>query len=81
MEALKKELDARGVPESSVAVRGSSHIGGHKFAGTLIVYPSAQWYGQITKRTVPVLLDAILADEILQKHHRGCSQQAVAADW
>jgi len=35
------------VRPSEVAVRGSSHIGGHAFAGVLISYPEGRWYGKI----------------------------------
>lgn len=40
---MHKELRSRGVHESEVAVRGCSHIGGHKYAGVLIIYPQGDW--------------------------------------
>jgi len=33
-----------------------SHIGGHKYAGNVIVYPSGTWYGRVTPCHVPHLL-------------------------
>mmetsp|Transcript_24831 Transcript_24831/g.42036 ORF Transcript_24831/g.42036 Transcript_24831/m.42036 type:complete len:277 (+) Transcript_24831:18-848(+) len=71
LAALKEELEARGVPDSVVAVRATSHIGGHRYAGTLIVYPQGQWYGFMTKKTVKPLLDQVLAGGVLQKCFRG----------
>lgn len=44
---------------NKVAVFGSSHIGGHEFAGTLIVYPEGKCFGYVTKNKVSVLLDYI----------------------
>jgi len=35
-----------------------SHIGGHKFAGNVIVYPSGVWYGRVTPCHVPLLVGA-----------------------
>jgi len=35
-----------------------SHIGGHKFAGNVIVYPSGTWYGRILSCHIPLLIDA-----------------------
>jgi hypothetical protein len=57
-----------------VAVLGSSHIGGHVFAGTLIVYPSADWYGQVTGKgeSVEQVLDAVYSGHIYEKCYRGC---------
>lgn len=40
---MGKELAARGVGPDEVAVRGSSHFGGHRFAGVLIIYPQGDW--------------------------------------
>lgn len=49
-----------------------SHIGGHAFAGNLIIYPSGDWYGRITPCLVQQLLDAhILQKKIIKKHYRG----------
>ncbi|CAF3747164.1 unnamed protein product [Adineta steineri] len=40
-----------------------SHIGGHKFAGNVIVYPSGTWYGRITTCHIPLLIDAYASSE------------------
>eukprot|EP00274_Cyanoptyche_gloeocystis_P002273 CAMPEP_0196660500 /NCGR_PEP_ID=MMETSP1086-20130531/40095_1 /TAXON_ID=77921 /ORGANISM="Cyanoptyche gloeocystis , Strain SAG4.97" /LENGTH=318 /DNA_ID=CAMNT_0041994943 /DNA_START=312 /DNA_END=1266 /DNA_ORIENTATION=- len=49
---LRRQLDALGKGEShggpdSVVVRGCSHIGGHKWAGNVLVYPVGDWYGTV----------------------------------
>ena len=33
-------------------------VGGHKFAGNVIVYPSGTWYGRVLTCHVPLLIDA-----------------------
>jgi hypothetical protein len=69
---IKEELERRGLDKSEIAVFGSSHIGGHEFAGTLITYPSGNWYGYLTKEKVTALIDSILTDTILSGDcHRG----------
>jgi len=35
-----------------------SHVGGHKFAGNVIIYPSGTWYGRVTTCHIPLLIDA-----------------------
>ena len=70
--ALQAELASRDLSISSkIAVRASSHIGGHRYAGTLIVYPQGQWYGFMTKKNAKPLLDSILGGGILDKCFRG----------
>jgi hypothetical protein len=71
IEEFRAVLAERGIPESTVTVRSSSHLGGHKFAGVLVVYPHADWYGMITKRNVPDLLDSIMSGTKYMKGWRG----------
>lgn len=40
-----------------VVVRGSSHVGGHKFAGNVLVYPGGDWYGYVTPADAPRLVE------------------------
>lgn len=42
-----------------VRVMASSHVGGHEFAGTLICYPRADWYGHVTTQRMPEILAAL----------------------
>jgi (2Fe-2S) ferredoxin len=34
------------------------YLGGHKFAGNVIVYPSGTWYGRVLPCHIPLLIDA-----------------------
>jgi putative effector of murein hydrolase len=52
IEEFQNQLRERSIPESTVAVKGSSHLGGHKWAGIVLVYPQGDWYGMISKRNV-----------------------------
>lgn len=40
---MRKALESKGVGPDEIAVRGSSHFGGHKYAGVLIIYPQGDW--------------------------------------
>ena len=72
---MRKRLQEEGVSPETVSVYGSSHIGGHAFAGTLVVYPSSDWYGFVTAKgsSVPSILDAVIANKVYEKCHRGCA--------
>lgn len=48
-----------------------THIGGHRFAGTLIVQPANQWYGFLDPAHVPDLIAAIQNGGVLTSHYRG----------
>lgn len=78
---LQAELSRRCISENDIAVRGSSHIGGHKYAGTLIVYPSGHWYGYITPKIIPTLMNCIEKDEILPRCFRGYSNSHQNISW
>lgn len=71
LEELRNQLFERSTSSNSITVAGSSHIGGHKYAGVLVVYPSGDWYGLISKRNVGELLDHIIAGTKYLKGWRG----------
>lgn len=49
-----------------------SHIGGHKFAGNVIVYPGGIWYGRVQPCHVPAIIDeTCVKGEVLQPLLRG----------
>ncbi|KNE55712.1 hypothetical protein AMAG_01591 [Allomyces macrogynus ATCC 38327] len=55
-----------------VAVYGTSHIGGHKFAGTLIMYPSGDWYGRVHTCDVTTLVkEQVRGGRTVKKLWRG----------
>jgi len=63
MEQLRATCAERGLLDQ-VAVMGCSHVGGHKFAGNVIVYSSAggHWYGRVK----PCHADALVHTHIEQ---------------
>lgn len=69
-EEVEKREDA-GTLTKRVAVRASSHTGGHKYAGVAVVYPQATWYGRLDTKSAPRVLDAIVADMRMHKYLRG----------
>jgi hypothetical protein len=71
MKELHTILREKAIPDSDIAVRGSTHIGGHKFAGVLITYPKGDWYGKVTTKSVRGLLEDIQANQIHHKCFRG----------
>ncbi|XP_076913009.1 altered inheritance of mitochondria protein 32-like [Bidens hawaiensis] len=75
---FKEEIESRGY-ESKVFVRPCSHIGGHKYAGNVIIFGSnnhqkvtGHWYGYVMPDDVPLLLDQhIEKGEIVDRLWRG----------
>lgn len=63
----------------------SSHLGGHRFAGTMVVHPFNHWYGWVTPPDVPELLGHITKGEVLRRLYRGNANYPpplqVAEDW
>jgi hypothetical protein len=58
-----------------VGVYGTTHIGGHKYAGTLIVYPEGHWYGRLRTCDVPVLIqEQLVKGHPVKKYWRGHMQ-------
>ena len=58
-------------------VRGSSHIGGHVYAGTMIVCPEGRWYGRVSKQNVPALLKSLGENKVYNECLRGCTSSDV----
>lgn len=54
-----------------VEVWDVSHLGGHRFAGTLVVQPLAHWYGFVLPEDVGRLLEALQRGTILPDLFRG----------
>ncbi|KFK33673.1 hypothetical protein AALP_AA5G044900 [Arabis alpina] len=78
MEKFEEEIGSRGL-SGEIVVKPCSHIGGHKYAGNLIVFSpdstgniSGHWYGYVTPEDVPAMLDQHIAKgEIIEKLSRG----------
>ncbi len=75
IEELRSECESRGLG-GSVAVLGCSHVGGHKFAGNLIVYSGApaagHWYGRVKPCHAPALVEThIMQGKVIKELWRG----------
>ncbi|XVF14039.1 hypothetical protein REPUB_Repub09cG0022200 [Reevesia pubescens] len=78
IKKLNEEIELRGLKDQ-VFVSACSHIGGHKYAGNLIIFsPDSEgkimghWYGYVTPDDVPELLDQHIAKaEIIERLWRG----------
>lgn len=68
---IKRILSHKQIPESKISIYGSTHIGGHEFAGTMISYPLGHWYGYLSIEKVEPVLEAILANEAYDECLRG----------
>ncbi|KAF8737558.1 hypothetical protein HU200_014105 [Digitaria exilis] len=62
IERFKEEINGLGL-DGQVAVSGCSHVGGHKYAGNVIIFRSddkgevtGHWYGYVVPDDVPLLL-------------------------
>ncbi|HUP20483.1 MAG TPA: sucrase/ferredoxin-like family protein [Gemmatimonadota bacterium] len=70
LEALARELESAGLDD--VRVRATSHVGGHKYAGNVIVYPEGVWYGYVRPSDAPRLVREHLAGgAVLEDLYRG----------
>ncbi|KAM1323546.1 hypothetical protein ACFX2H_044508 [Malus domestica] len=85
IDKFKEEAELRGLT-NQVFVTACSHIGGHKYAGNLIVYSpgsdgsiTGHWYGYVTPEDVPELLDQHIGKgEIIERLWR--SQMGASSD-
>ncbi|CAM8941182.1 unnamed protein product [Rhodiola kirilowii] len=75
---FKHEIEVNGLQEK-VSVCACSHLGGHKYAGNVIIFGTSvdgqvtgHWYGYVTPDDVPVLLEEhILKGKIVNQLWRG----------
>jgi hypothetical protein len=63
-DALRHETD-------SAWVWQSTHVGGDRFAGNVVMLPQALYYGRVEPGDAPALLEAHLAGRIELEHYRG----------
>ena len=68
--AVRDAVAAAGLKD--VTVRATSHVGGHKYAGNVLVYPEGVWYGYVRPDDAGRLVrDHLLGGRILEDLHRG----------
>ncbi|GJE92402.1 hypothetical protein PsYK624_085560 [Phanerochaete sordida] len=58
-DALQAEVARRG-PECDIKVGGIGHVGGHKYAANVLVYPWGDWLGNVKPEDVPQLVETII---------------------
>lgn len=70
VEALREALDAAGIDD--VRVRATSHVGGHKYAGNVIVHPEGQWYGYVRPSDASrIVREHLIGGRVIEELHRG----------
>jgi len=69
--ALNELLKTHNIGDDQITIRGSSHLGGHKYAGVVVVYPEGDWYGNLSERNTEDLLQSYLKGEVLSQNWRG----------
>ncbi|OIV90325.1 hypothetical protein TanjilG_14723 [Lupinus angustifolius] len=75
---FNQEIELQGL-KNHISVLACSHIGGHKYAGNIIIYTptphgniTGHWYGYVTPNDVTALLDQHIAKgQVIQKLWRG----------
>lgn len=68
---FRRELAERGI-DADVHVRATSHVGGHRFAGNVLIYPGGEWYGYVTPDDVPRIVDQhIRSGDVVKELWRG----------
>lgn len=69
IDALRETAKEKG---ANVKVIGCSHVGGHKYAGNVIVYPSGDWYGRVLPHHAPAIIEEVVGQgKIIQELWRG----------
>lgn len=48
-----------------------SHVGGHRYAGNLLVYPGGYWYGYVTPRVVGDIVNCTQENKVFSPLFRG----------
>ncbi|KXN89183.1 Altered inheritance of mitochondria protein 32 [Leucoagaricus sp. SymC.cos] len=56
---LREEVERRRIGHK-LKVREVGHVGGHKYAANLLIYPHGEWLGQLRAIDVPQVIDSIL---------------------
>ena len=79
-----KAITTTSSTKTNIKVIDTSHIGGHKYAGTLVVYPQADWYGLVTPKgdSIAKIIEdvnsSVSSEQCYDRCHRG---RNVLAEW
>ena len=66
LKAFKQHVIERGVRDV-LEFDGSTCMDTCAWGPTVVVYPAGTWYGKVTPADVPALVDAILADQVVER--------------
>lgn len=70
LAAIRGAVAAAGLDD--VRVRATSHVGGHKYAGNVLVYPEGVWYGYMRPDDATRLVrEHLVEGRLLSDLHRG----------
>ncbi|KAG6512455.1 uncharacterized protein LOC121976707 [Zingiber officinale] len=74
IKRFQEEISSRGL-QSEVFISPCSHVGGHKYAGNVIIFSptvseavSGHWYGYVTPEDVPTLLEQHIGKGKIVEH-------------
>eukprot|EP01100_Stratorugosa_tubuloviscum_P009316 TRINITY_DN38_c1_g2_i1.p1 TRINITY_DN38_c1_g2~~TRINITY_DN38_c1_g2_i1.p1 ORF type:complete len:362 (+),score=165.28 TRINITY_DN38_c1_g2_i1:68-1087(+) len=54
-----------------IDVRKISHVGGHKYAGNVIIYPAGNWYGNVKPENIEEIIQSIINNTQVKELWRG----------
>ena len=81
IDKLQAELDQQ-FPGEKATVYPTSHVGGHVYAGNLLIYPGGDWYGYVTPDNVSSLIEQHLGQgQIVWNLWRGRMGMAAGAQF
>ncbi len=71
VEAFHTALAGRNLADN-ISLCRTSHVGGHRFAGNVLIYPGGDWYGYVTPADVPRLIERhLLGGTVVTELWRG----------
>lgn len=87
--STEQRQEILGRSKKRVLVLTNSHMGGHKFAGNVIIYTAAGagvWYGRVTSHNVePIIQETVISGKVLPELLRGginlSCRQGTILDW
>lgn len=70
LEALERAIRTEGLVD--VVVRATSHVGGHKYAANVLVYPDGVWYGYARPEDAArIAREHLAGGRVVEGIHRG----------
>ncbi|EFA80118.1 sucraseferredoxin-like family protein [Heterostelium album PN500] len=76
VDQLKEEIERRGL-SNEIKVYASTHVGGHKYAGNVLVFPAGHWYGYAQPSDINEIIDSTINGNVITRLHRGTMGQPV----